>query len=303
MKVASPWLSLAALLIGISVLMGVADLGGGALNELLLHLPGVDKVLHVLLGLALFLAIDRILRATGASATKSAVVAVAGAALVAVLDEAQQRFVGERSVEAADIAAALAGVVIGLAWLQAAGRPRVAVVLGACGLVAGAWLTVTSHLQTRDYNRGILAERAGRPDDALNYYRAAVARGVRNPEAYNALAWMMLEHDHGDPREAVGHAERSLLLRPDNPDALDTYGWALFRAGEAAAAVRPLEQALAAKPGIYCIHYHLGMAYLETGRPAEGIAHLRQQITLRPQSAEAVLAAAVLARVDGGARQ
>jgi tetratricopeptide (TPR) repeat protein len=155
-------------------------------------------------------------------------------------------------------------------------------------------VTYQSHLETRDYYRGLLAQRQGGREAALEHYRAAVAAGVSNPEAYNALAWTILETGKGEPSEAVIHAERSLTLRPDNPDALDTYGWALYRAGRAAEAVRPLEQALARDPRIYCIHYHLGMAYLEIGRHAEARRHLRLQVQLMPKTSEAELSSRVL---------
>lgn len=299
----SSLVSLTVLLIGIAVLMGVADLGGGALNELLLHLPGVDKVLHVVLGMGVFLAVDRILRRAGAGSRTSIVGALVCAALVAILDEVQQQLVGGRSVEAADVAAGLAGAGVGIGWRLRAVRPPMALVVAACGVAAGAWLAYTSHLDTRDYNRGVLAERAGLRNEALEHYRAAAARGVRNPEVYNALAWMMLETGQGDPREAAGYAEHSLTLNPDNPDALDTYGWALVQAGRPREAVSVLERALASKPGIYCIHYHLGVAYLQSDRRADGLQHLRLQVERMPATREARLAAEVLSRFDSSVSQ
>lgn len=294
-------LRLAVLLLAIVAVMALADLGGGALAQLLLYLPGIDKVLHVGLGLGVFIAVYHVSRGSGVSLAGSAAIAVASSALMAVADEWQQRFAGQRSVEAADVAASLSGTGLGVAYVLGAARPRLAFALAAGAMAAGGTLTCRSHLETRDYNRGLLAERAGRKSDALRHYRAAVQAGVRHPEVYNALAWMMLETGEGDPDEAAGYAARSLALRPDNADALDTYGWALVQAGNAAAAIAPLEQAFEAKPGIYCIHYHLGMAYVGAGRHADGLRHLHRQIDEMPTTKEARLAAEALVRFGGDA--
>jgi tetratricopeptide (TPR) repeat protein len=284
--------------VGTGVLLVVANLGAGTLNDLLLHLPGADKFLHFAFSLALLLLFLWALGRTSLGAGGRLAGAIAGAAMIGLVDELQQRFVAGRSVELADIGAGFSGVLVGVAWTLASGRPRLARVMAGCGLLAGGLITYESYLQTRDYNRGLLAERAGRREEALAHYRAAAAAGVRNPEAYNAAAWMILETGLGDSREAIRLAERSLAIRPDNPDALDTYGWALYRAGRAAEALIPLERALAAKPDIYCIHYHLGMAYLETGRRDEGVQHLRRQIEQLPRTVEARLSADVLARIE-----
>jgi histone acetyltransferase (RNA polymerase elongator complex component) len=66
--------------------------------------------------------------------------------------------------------------------------------------------------------------------------------------------------------------------------------------------VPPLEEALAAKPDIYCVHYHLGMAYLTTGRIELGIQHLQNQVERRPGTREAVLAREELLRRSTPAR-
>jgi tetratricopeptide (TPR) repeat protein len=260
---------------------------------LLQYLPGVDKLLHFFQSAGVFLVVVWLLGQSVSWARRLAVAAVITVA-AASFDELQQGWFGGRNVELADLSAGIAGLSVALgvaAWRRA--RPLSLVAI-AVGLSAVTVVTHGSYLRTRDYNRGLLAEREGRLEDALDHYRAAVHSRPDHADAYNALAWTMLESGRGDPRDAVGYARRSLALRPGDPDTLDTYGWALYRAGRAQDAIEPLEQALAAKPDIYCIHYHLAMVYLGLGRHEEARRHLRQQIALMPRTKEAQLSAALL---------
>jgi tetratricopeptide (TPR) repeat protein len=278
--------------------LALENLGAGPLDHLLLHLPGVDKVLHFGQSAVIFFVLWLLLTRTALSSRPALLMAAAGTLAAAVFDEIQQGWVGGRNVELADVGAAAAGTIVGLGLLGLRQRPRLAALAIVAGLIAGAGVTYASYWQTRDYNRGLIAEREGRLDDALRHYQTAVESGVRHPEVYNALAWRLTESDQGDPRAAVSFAERSLAMRPGNADTLDTYGWALYRAGRVPDAVRPLEQALEANPSIYCIHYHLAMVYLDLGRRDDGRRHLQQQIELMPRTNEARLAADLLARLD-----
>jgi tetratricopeptide (TPR) repeat protein len=277
------------------------NVGAGPLNELLLHLPGVDKVLHFGQSLVIFALLHWALGRAPLRGPTRVLVAVAGTLGAAVFDEVQQQWGGDRHVELADIGAGVAGVMVAAAALSWSVRPRLATAVGLGGLALAGGLTYHSYLQTRDYNRGLLAERAGRRDEAREHYLRAVAASVDNPEVYNAAAWAIADSDDADAAQAVQAvhlAERSLAMRPGNADTLDTYGWSLYRAGRAADAVKPLEQAYQAKPDIYCIHYHLGMTYLALGRQDEGRTHLRRQVERMPRTREARLAADELARAD-----
>ena len=298
----SSWPGVVLAAAGVVALLLAENLGADVLNDLLLHLPGVDKVLHVAQSFAIFLLFFWLLGRAGQSLPVRVLGASAAALGAAIFDEIQQQWRGDRHVELADIAAGFSGITLAAAWRVRAAWPRVTgtAAIAAC-LAAGA-VTYDSYHQTRDYNRGILAARRGQPGKALEHYLAAAAAGVRNPEAYNAAAWALVESADGDPARAVELAKQSLALRPDNADTLDTYGWALYRAGRPVDALTPLAQALAAKPDIYCIHYHLGMAYLATGNDDEGQRHLQLQVERMPGTREAVLATEQLARMAPTAR-
>ena len=276
----------------------IEDMASPQLYTLMLYLPGLDKVLHFGQSFVICYVLNVLLQRAGIASRKAMVLALIGAVAAAGLDELQQSWRSDRNVEAADTGAGVAGIVAAVALSLQAARPRVAVVLAAIALLVGGSFTYGSYLKLRDYNRGVRAERSGRSAEALQHYLAAVKSDPKNPEVYNAAAWLMTQSGQGDPRQAVALAERSLTLRPGDPDTLDTYGWALVRAGRAADALSPLETALAAKPNIYCVHYHLAMAYLKLGRIDSGIRHLRNQIELMPMTREAELASEVLASLN-----
>jgi tetratricopeptide (TPR) repeat protein len=234
----------------------------------------------------------------GLSTAVAVSLATAGTLAAAGFDELQQSWRPERNVELADIGAGTGGLLVAVGLLLRPAHSRLSPMLAASGVALAVVITYQSYLYTSDYNLGVLAERDGRRAEALQHYLASVNSGVGNPEAFNAAAWLIAEFGEGDPREAVAYAQRSLELRPNNPDTLDTYGWSLFRAREYAAAVGPLEAAYAVKPDIYCIHYHLGMTYLQLGRLDDGIRHLRRQVELMPFTREAELAVNELNRLN-----
>src|SRR5205085_693146 len=113
---------------------------------------------------------------------------------------------------------------------------------------------------------------------------------------YNELAWIEVESGTGDAHAAVGYASRALAANPHSPDVLDTYAWALHHVGRSGEALPLLERAFAGKPGMFCIHYHLGEVYAAVGDPARAERHLREQIRLFPAGSEARRAALSLKR-------
>lgn len=290
----TPWHVVAGGAAVVAVVLVAENLGAGVLNRLLLHLPGVDKVLHFAQSLAIFLAMYWLL---GARPRVSRVLLAAGIALgAAAFDELQQSVAGGRHIEFADIGAGLTGIVFG-AGVVGPGSRRGRAALMAAAVAGAVALTARSYERTHDYNAGLLAESEGRYDDATRAYLRAAESGVENPDVYNAAAWALVQFGTGDPGRAVALAERSLQMRPGDPDTLDTYGWALYRAGRAADAAPVLQRAYQAKPDIYCIHYHLAMVFLALGRRDDGVRHLREQLASHPRVYESSLASAELARL------
>jgi tetratricopeptide (TPR) repeat protein len=275
--------------------MVAANLLGRQLNQFFLALPGIDKVLHVGFHALLFPCLRVLATVVARRPVTQTALAFGAGLFVAVSDEIVQRFSAGRSVEIADIVADIAGLVLG--WV-ATSRPaaRLAVPLGAAALVAAGSVTYATHIRLRDYTRGLRAEHTRDFARAYEHYLAAYRNGLRTADLFNGLAWTQVESGSGEAAVAVEWGRRAYELEPENPDILDTYGWALVRAGRASEALPLLEEAYARRPRIYCIHYHLGLAYQAVGRDDDAVIHLERQAALTGTT-EAVLAARALAKL------
>jgi Tetratricopeptide repeat len=281
----SVWL-VAAVAAALAGLMFVEDLGGGTLERLLLYLPGVDKVLHVAQSAVLVVALRSVAARFARTRGSATLVASIITLCIAVLDELQQMWRPDRSVEAADILAAVAGTAIGAGWSMRS-RRELAAVVAAAGVLCGAFVTYRSYTLTKDYKWALRLEGQGRFTEAREAYRRALAAGVTGAGIYNSVAWVEIESGVGDPAVAVDYAERSLALRPNDADALDTYGWALYHQGRLDDARARLMEAYTLKPDIFCIHYHLGLVDLRQGRTPQAVEHFRAQVARAPRSREA----------------
>jgi tetratricopeptide (TPR) repeat protein len=212
-----------------------------------------------------------------------------------VADELVQSLMPSRSVDAADLVADIAG--LAFVWSLTAPRPRVARIAIACSALAlGGYVTYNTHVLLIEYSRGLRREQQQDFAGAYDHYRRALDNGLQTANLYNALAWAQTESGRGDPREAVEYARLALSQRPGNADILDTYGWALHRAGRSAEALPPLLEAYEKSPGMFCIHYHLAAVYLALGKNDLAAQHLRQQLK-RPDTREAMLAQEALAQM------
>jgi cellulose synthase operon protein C len=121
----------------------------------------------------------------------------------------------------------------------------------------------------------LIAER--RYDDAIAIYETIRARRPDDLIVANNLASLLSERDDADSlKRAVEVA--APLKDAQNPYFLDTYGWAVWRAGDKAAGLAALEKAASAAPGVVDIRYHFGVALLESGDVARGRKELEAVI-------------------------
>ncbi len=292
------WRALALGVAAIGSILLLENLGASPLNRLLLWLPGVDKVLHTAQSFVIFRVLYWLLAGRTSTESKRALVAGIGAAIFACFDEIQQAVMPGRSVEFADIGASVAGAMLGAASVVVHRAARVAVVMAACAAMTSGWITYSSYSMTKDYKLGLRLEADGRYAEAKVAFERALKAGFENAELLNSLAWANLQSGVRDPEESVALAGRSLLLRPGDPNTLDTYGWALYTSGRFLEAVAPLEKALAQDPEIYCVHYHLGATYLQLGDRPSAESHLRAQVAHFPAAEESTRAAALLEKMD-----
>lgn len=301
MRTGIPWwigfLVLASLLV-------LPDVVSEPLSNLWMRFPGLDKVIHFLAYAAVFLVLYGVLRGRTWPSTERGKLGLASVlcVLVAVADEVQQTFVAGRSSEYGDLVADTSGVILALTWTMAnrLGGVRAAMI-SILLLVPLGVVTVRTYQDMKHYYRGMAYQRAHNYAAARAEYGLAVDKGMRTSGLYNEIAWIEIEFLDSNPVEAGRYAEKAVAMDPDNPDYLDTYGWILVKQGRVREGLALLEQAQALKPSIYCIDYHLGVAYHEIGDRERAIVHFKSQIELNSADRFGLAARTMLEQVEGEA--
>ncbi|HEY2145637.1 MAG TPA: tetratricopeptide repeat protein [Steroidobacteraceae bacterium] len=121
-------------------------------------------------------------------------------------------------------------------------------------------------------------EQSGKLHEAMREYEDVLRRNPRSEVAANNLAMMLVTYE-GDP--ASLDRAKSLSARfaeSTNPSYLDTYGWVLFKHGEAAASVPILERVVSKAPDAPVALYHLGMAQSQNGSTAQAVGNLSRAV-------------------------
>jgi tetratricopeptide (TPR) repeat protein len=113
--------------------------------------------------------------------------------------------------------------------------------------------------------RGTALEQGGRWPEAERELRAAVTLQPDDASLLNYLGYSLLDRNVSRA-EARTLIERAHKLAPADSYITDSLGWAQYQAGEYAAAVTTLEQAIAGVPDDATIGEHLGDAYWRVGR-------------------------------------
>ncbi|MBE2212925.1 MAG: tetratricopeptide repeat protein [Opitutaceae bacterium] len=120
---------------------------------------------------------------------------------------------------------------------------------------------------------GILLQERGELPAAREAYERLLQTNPRFVPALNNLAYLLSE-DFGELDKAYELANRARELRPNDPVALDTFGWILFQRRDytwAASVLSESASRLTANPEI---QYHLGMARYMLGDEAGARAAL-----------------------------
>ena len=110
-----------------------------------------------------------------------------------------------------------------------------------------------------------ILEKAGKPDDATAEYEEALHKYPGSELLANNLAMLLVTYktDAASLNRAKDLASRFAGSR--SPALRDTYGWVLYKRGEAAAAVPVLTQVVSEAPEAMVARYHLGMAQALAG--------------------------------------
>jgi tetratricopeptide (TPR) repeat protein len=123
-----------------------------------------------------------------------------------------------------------------------------------------------------------LLVRAGKPDEAIGEYEDALRKYPKSDVTANNLAILLVTYR----TDAASMARaRDLVARFSNSPSLayrDTYGWVLYKRGEAAAAVPVFARIVAELPNAVVARYHLGMAQALTGNRTEARDNLMRVV-------------------------
>jgi tetratricopeptide (TPR) repeat protein len=121
-------------------------------------------------------------------------------------------------------------------------------------------------------------EYVGNVDQARQTYQDALKVDPNSYQAMSSLARLYGDHG-GSLSEALELAQKAKSEQPDDPGVNDTLGWIYYKQGLYRSAVPVLEAAVAKNPQVAKFQFHLGMAYLAAGQPAQ--AHTSLQAALQ----------------------
>jgi tetratricopeptide (TPR) repeat protein len=142
---------------------------------------------------------------------------------------------------------------------------------------------------------GIMEEKLGDRNTAIELYRKVTESNPDSGEASNNLAYLLADYAN-KPDEALKYAQKAVQLVPEAPAYCDTLGWILYRKGVYAAAIPYLERASAsqAEKDSVIWKYHLAMAYAKAGNVVRGRTTLEAALKLNPNLPEAKIAQQVV---------
>jgi tetratricopeptide (TPR) repeat protein len=144
----------------------------------------------------------------------------------------------------------------------------------------------------RIYNEGAEADRAKKPDLAIDYMKRAIAMDKTLEPAYSALAALYTQK--GDKAKAAEiKAEMTKGNISQTKESAYNEGVSLFNQGKIDEATKAFENALTINPGYARAHYMLGLCYAGSDVP-KAKEHLQTFIKLAPSDPDAKTAAEML---------
>lgn len=146
--------------------------------------------------------------------------------------------------------------------------------------------------------RGSAYRALRRDDEAVRDLREAARLA---PSAHQPLVALGELYDQrGDPAQAASwYAKAAAQLRDEDAAVLYALAMALYRSGSPAAAVQPLERAVARSDSLAEAHYLLGLVYRDTQNTEAAVAALEQALAIAPALVPAREELADLYRVLG----
>jgi Flp pilus assembly protein TadD len=126
-------------------------------------------------------------------------------------------------------------------------------------------------------------ERQGKMDQAIATYEEALKRHPRALPVANNLAMLLVSHRKDKASLDRASQVAQLLAGNDQASMLDTLGWVKYRNGAVGEALPLLRKAAEKAPTSAEIHYHLGMAQLQSGDRAAAKLSLESALSGTPK--------------------
>ena len=136
------------------------------------------------------------------------------------------------------------------------------------------------------FQRAVDHQQAGRIDDAQPIYEEILANFPAYPHVPHLLG--VIIGQRGDWYLARRLIESSLIVHPQDADALSNLAWALFHLGLHDKAVARCDQAIALAPDHARAWFTRGLALHQLGRTEDAVAAYDRALQLRPDLAEAL---------------
>jgi tetratricopeptide (TPR) repeat protein len=121
-------------------------------------------------------------------------------------------------------------------------------------------------------------ESVGKTDDAIREYDAIVRRNPQSDIAANNLAMLLVTYEKDAASLDRAKSLSARFSDSPNPSFLDTYGWVLFKHGDAAASVSILQRVVSKSPDAPVALYHLGMAQFQSGSTTPALDNLTRAV-------------------------
>ncbi|OCW55574.1 tetratricopeptide repeat protein [Hoeflea olei] len=133
------------------------------------------------------------------------------------------------------------------------------------------------------FQAGIAHERLKQWPKAEAMFKRALELFPDQPQVMNYLGYSWIDMNM-NLKEGMDLIRAAVDLRPNDGYIVDSLGWAHYRLGEYADAVRELERAVELKPSDPTINDHLGDAYWRVGRELEASFQWKRALANEPEA-------------------
>jgi serine/threonine-protein kinase len=125
----------------------------------------------------------------------------------------------------------------------------------------------------------------GRRDEAVHHWEEAIRIDPKFAVAHSNLG--VASADRGKPDEAIRHYEEALRLDPKNAAAHNNLGTALKGMGRTDEAIQQYEAVLRLEPNFALAHYNLGVAFGEKGKADQAARHYQEALRINSKLPQA----------------